>query len=302
MKSIERWQETHLKELTALPEARRSPLWILTGGAVVWLTMRGALAMGGRWATTFGVTSWNDRVRRRVLTGEPVPPGLVKFFGAYGVAGCLVGVALSCKVVEWITWYEPAASQSSQMVYVGLLALFTTVFGAQLAWEALQQSEWETLTAGVEREELAESLLEAEQEEAEEDAEFERTAIQGWPYAVFLAGLLGGVLIMSRLPDAEGGCAFVSSVLAMMWSGCSVHMAKRRLVLWGLRSAALALGVAGLLAYFVLQFEVKTRWALAGLAWGASFGAATATLYLRRLERGSRKGSAARAGRGRGAK
>jgi hypothetical protein len=223
-------------------------------------------------------------VRQRVLAGEAIPPKLIRRFGALGLLGCAVGVALSLKVVDWITWGEPAGEQVKLTAAMGLIALFTASAGAALVWSALRQSQWEIFATGREQE-LAEALIEAERAEAEADADSERKKMSGAAGVVFFAGLGGGILLMSRLPDAEGGCAFVSSVLAMMCSGCSVYMARRRVARWRLWVPLLTLGVAGLIVYFVRQFEVKPWWAVVGMAWGAPFGVAMATLYVRRLER-----------------
>jgi hypothetical protein len=297
-------QAAHPGQPLKMPSEAQRPLWIWFGAAAAWLSLRSALAAGRKWTKVIGLPSWDERVRQRVLTGEPVPPRMIKLFGAFGLLGCLAAVALSLRLVDWITWGEPAGAEMRFTVSMGLIALFALLAGASLVRSALEQSEWESLAVGHEKE-LAEALLEEERAESEAETEEERETISGPAYAVFLAGLLGGIFLMSRLPDAEGGCAFVSSMMAMMWSGCSVYMAKRRVTRWKLWSALLAVAVAGLVGYFVWQFGVKAWWALAGVAWGAGFGVAIGTLYVRRLERlegEARKGFGASADRGRGGK
>ena len=301
MRAMDLERAAHPGQPLKMPREAQRLVWICFGASAVWLSLHSALAAGRKWTKVIGLPSWRERVRQRVLTGEPVPASMVKLFGAFGLLGGFAGVTLSLKLVDWITWGEPAGAEMRFTVSMGLLALITVLAGASLVREALEQSEWDSFAAGHEKE-LAKALLEEEREEAEGDEEYERTTISGAAYAVFIAGLGGGIFLMSRLPDAEGGCAFVSSVLAMMCSGCTVNMAKRRVALWKLWSVLLALGVAGLIGYFVRQFGVKPWWALAGVAWGAPFGVAIATLYARRLERlegKARKGFGASAGKGR---
>ncbi len=294
-------REAHPDTPLKIPAQAHRLVWVCLGASVAWMSLRGALAAGRKWTKVIGLPSWDERVRQRVLTGEPVPPRMIKLFGVFGLLGCLAAVALSLRLVDWITWGEPARAEIRLTVSMSLIVLLTVLGGASLVWSALEQSEWESFAVGHEKE-LAEALLEAECAEAESEAEEERKTISGPAYAVFLVGLVGGIFLMSRLPDEEGGCAFVSSIMAMMWSGCSVNMAKRGVARWKLWSALLAVAVAGFIGYFVWQFGVKGWWALAGVAWGAPFGVAIATLYVRRLERlegKARKGFGASAGRGR---
>ena len=92
MRAMDLEWAAHPGKPVKMPGEAQRLVWICFGVAAVWLSLRSGLAAGRKWTKTFGLVSWDERVRKRVLTGQPVPPRLVKLYGASGLVGCLAGV------------------------------------------------------------------------------------------------------------------------------------------------------------------------------------------------------------------
>jgi hypothetical protein len=247
--------------------------WIFLGGASGWM-----------WLRQRAGSAFDAQARQRVLGGLAVRRELLWGAGALGALGIVMGMGLTCGIAESLAHAQVEASGGYGLAASALLVVLVTAMGGSTLLEVFRQGDWEWYAAGREKE-LADELLESEKESEEEEKESDRKTIRGWAYGVFLVGFAGGMLVMSRLPDNEGSCAFVSSVMATVWTGIAVQLRKERKPGWWRWPLVLAPMLALFVEYMRRQFEVPAWWAGAGLLWGGSFGWLIAVLYWRGLKR-----------------
>jgi len=282
------WIQNNAATSAKLSPEQRRILWILIGSSIGWVGLYmlfvNAPAEKAR-RTGIAKLNFNVLVRRRLVEGNPIRPGVLRIYGSFGVLGFVLATALSLRLVHGYTWLRSMELFQRELDF-GLPLLTFAMFGiaGHLVWSACGLSGWEPVDEA-ERRQIAAGILEEEREEAEAEREERRTSVDGWPYAVFLVFLGGALLLGSRLPDRQGPSAWTIAFTSFEFSALTLYVARiRPLGRWVWHVLVLGISAGGLI--WGWGMAEKPGWFMAGaFVWGAAFGFLLVLVYLRKLNR-----------------
>jgi hypothetical protein len=273
---------------SALDDLRDRTSVMLTGllawGFLATVVVKGRLG-SMKWSG-WDSRSFNARVREQILRGVPIRSGALLGYALFVLVGLGLGLAQIRQELSLLPWLgsTPTTIQDRSL-WASVMAVFAISSGARLLWQILIQAEWDYFV-GNRRAEVAEEFLRVEEAQREEEWEEERTSVGGWSWAVLIVGIIGGMFLGSRLPEAEQNQCILSGFAGLVAAGIAVYVARTKP-----RGSAGWLGLVALLfaaalAYGWQAFDHPTaRSLLLGVMGGATVGGMCVLLYLNRIRR-----------------
>jgi hypothetical protein len=258
--------------------------WFCLAGAGVWLLLLGAFCSKGE-PFFPGSRAWHFgvRQRQRIFEGRPIEPGLLRAYGAFGLAGFALGLTLALKLAAAIGWQDPAITKGATAAMQGILPLAVLLLSGRLVRDVLFLRDFDYFVGDKARE-YAEAMIDEEEQETEAEREYERKTIRGWAFIVLLGGYLGGLFLTMRLfSERDGTVAFQASQPGLICSAAGLYLLRTRPRRWRLWLALLILAAIGFLIFTRVSWDGSPLCLLLGVLWGALVGTVSTLLYLRQL-------------------